>query len=614
MAKTEVKNIIVALRAKIGNFRKKMAAAKKSLGNFAKAAREKMKKVAAVTAAAGVAAAAGVGYMAKKCIDGMDATGKLADRLGMTTKSLTAMRHAADLNGVSAGALEKGLEGYVRRLGDAAKGTGPAAEAMKKFGLSVDELSRMPVADQMALIADKIKELPTPAAKAAAANALLGKSGLQMVTMLQQGGDAMRAAMREADDLGMTYDRATAAMAESVNDNLARVKGVFAGLGASLTTTLLPGLLNVSTKLAEWAKAALPKIKAAFEVAFAGISEIVSALGAVFSAVFSAVGGILEAFGLKTEGTGGLVQKIFEGIVKFVKWWAAGFIKLVTMVETAFVNWREVLTIVFKGVVLGLIKFYEDFKHFLTVAIPEYLKWFRRNWRNVFTDIWNFIKTIVTNMGKNLWGFFKAVGDWLKGKGFNFKFTGLTEGFKKTCEDLPKIAKRAKTKIEKSLEVDIANAKNKVTNYYNKKVAERLAKLNAADAEKPDAKKPPVKKPPVKKPAAPGLFDRVKKGIGNMTGRLADGIKKLATKAKGLGEKLKKQAAEAAKKSKLAKKGPTYSTSDFAVLKSRNISIAALARQVKKDRQNDIANNTKATADAVNKLARKAKGNALVFV
>ena len=100
---------------------------------------------------------------------------------------------------------------------------------------------------------------------------------------------------------------------------------------------------------------------------------------------------------------------------------------------------------------LKLIDFKEDFKYTFSTVIPQLLQWFGRNWKEVFIDLFNMTKTVFVNMAKNIGAFFKAIWGWMKGDGWEFSWTPLTEGFKSALKEMPDIAKRGLTDTEIAL-------------------------------------------------------------------------------------------------------------------------------------------------------------------
>lgn len=71
------------------------------------------------------------------------------------------------------------------------------------------------------------------------------------------------------------------------------------------------------------------------------------------------------------------------------------------------------------------------------------LSWFADNWQSVLTDIANMTLVAVKNMGKNFGELFKGIKDWATGKGFTANFSGLTQGFQTSIQQLPKFTDAA---------------------------------------------------------------------------------------------------------------------------------------------------------------------------
>lgn len=171
---------------------------------------------------------------------------------------------------------------------------------------------------------------------------------------------------------------------------------------------------------------------------------------------------------------------IFETVKPALETMAEIAIASFTVVQVAAQNFGDAFWTAMESAQLAVISSFETIKHWLTVAMPEYLAWFGRNWKAVFKDSWEFLKTVLSNMWENMKRFWDAVMGLFNGEGFQFEFKGLTEGFKKTMEDLPKIAERAKTETEKSLEASLVNRTGSLMDKFkrelevNKKVFKEL--------------------------------------------------------------------------------------------------------------------------------------------
>jgi len=103
-------------------------------------------------------------------------------------------------------------------------------------------------------------------------------------------------------------------------------------------------------------------------------------------------------------------------------------------------------------VALFVVRTGNQIQYTFTEVIPALLDWFANNWRDIFTTLWNFTSSVFVNMAKNIGNFFAAVWSMLKGDGFDFQWTALTDGFESTLKELPKIAERQVGPLEKSLQ------------------------------------------------------------------------------------------------------------------------------------------------------------------
>lgn len=114
-------------------------------------------------------------------------------------------------------------------------------------------------------------------------------------------------------------------------------------------------------------------------------------------------------------------------------------------------NFGTVMQLVWTNAALGMVQFWEDLKHRFTSEIPTAIDWFADHWKEIFTDLFQGTKAIFVNLGKNIYDFFAAVVSWMKGDGFNFEWTGLTEGFKSSISAMPEFTERTLSEVEKIL-------------------------------------------------------------------------------------------------------------------------------------------------------------------
>jgi len=255
-----------------------------------KAARD----VGMLLGAAGAAAATGLAAMTKKAIDGADALSKLSGRTGIAVEALSALQFAGKLNDVGADTMAKGLKTLAESAVDAANGVKAPAEAFKALGIEVtDATGKLRGTD--AILSDLAKKFQGYAdgpEKVALATQLLGRAGVEMIPLLNQGADGLANMADEAKRLGIIVDTETAKAAEVFNDTLTVIGTQAEATGLALARELLPALQAVADEFANAARGegpfagALDLLTTAARVA----TEVLVILGANVAFVFKGIG------------------------------------------------------------------------------------------------------------------------------------------------------------------------------------------------------------------------------------------------------------------------------------------------------------------------------------
>ncbi len=194
-------------------------------------------KLGAAFATLGVAAGVTVVRQQMKTID---ALGKTADKLGITTQALGAMRHAADLTGVKTATMDMALQRFTRRAAEAAIGTGEAKGALQELNISATDLVKLPLEQQMGVVADAMQNVRTQSDRVRLAMKLFDSEGVSLLQTLKGGSQALQDMAKEADALGILLSRADVAQVEAANDSLTRSMAIFDGLSKQFTVGIAP--------------------------------------------------------------------------------------------------------------------------------------------------------------------------------------------------------------------------------------------------------------------------------------------------------------------------------------------------------------------------------------
>jgi hypothetical protein len=100
-------------------------------------------------------------------------------------------------------------------------------------------------------VADAYARTADDAAKTANAQALLGKTGADLIPLLNGGAKSLREYGDEAARLGVVFDQDAARAAEAFNDNLTRLKITAQGAFAKIASDLAPQLEQLTSKIAD---------------------------------------------------------------------------------------------------------------------------------------------------------------------------------------------------------------------------------------------------------------------------------------------------------------------------------------------------------------------------
>lgn len=205
-------------------------------------------------AAVGLAgAAASMAVLVKQSINAADAASKTAQGIGLTVEALTGLQWAAGQSGVEAEALATNMGRLSKQIGEAATGAKQQSAAFRALGVDImDASGNLRSGDEVLRdIADRFKDMPDGVDKTAAAMKLFGRSGADMIPLLNAGSEGIDGLVKEAEALGLVISTKTAQQAERFNDNLSVLGAVSKGAANQIMAELLPTLSDMTTALVD---------------------------------------------------------------------------------------------------------------------------------------------------------------------------------------------------------------------------------------------------------------------------------------------------------------------------------------------------------------------------
>lgn len=186
--------------------------------------------------AAGLGAALSFGALVKamqSAIDKADELGKTAQKIGLPVEALSKLEYAARLADVELGSLSLGVGKLSQALAEAAGGNvTKATQALAAIGVAATDSSGAirPTEAVIYDVAEAFSQMEDGAGKTALAMAIFGRSGKDLIPLLNSGAAGLKASADEAARFGLVIDTKTAKAAEQFNDNLTRLKAAMEGL------------------------------------------------------------------------------------------------------------------------------------------------------------------------------------------------------------------------------------------------------------------------------------------------------------------------------------------------------------------------------------------------
>lgn len=254
-------------------------------------------RTAAIGAAAAITAVAAAGVAAFKVLnDQVEAIASfqnLAEKIGDTAENLASLKKASDVSGVSMDSIAAAsvkLSAALSKTDEDGKG---AAQAIKALGLDFDSFKKLAPVDQIDAVSKAMAGFEDGAGKTAVAVALWGKSGADMIPLLND--------LANGSERQVTLTEAQIKAADDFSKSIARLKSDAESYKNELVAGAIPAMQEVLQQfilIKEYAGGAsggvsvLSAVMNGLRAAFEAIVILGSDVAFVFKAVGTEIGGI----------------------------------------------------------------------------------------------------------------------------------------------------------------------------------------------------------------------------------------------------------------------------------------------------------------------------------
>jgi hypothetical protein len=290
------KTLVGALRVTLGLDSAEFAAGAARVQSLSARLSKQLMGIGAAVSAVGVGIAAGV----RQQLNAADDMVKTASKIGVPVEELSKLAYAAKLSGLSMDTLQTGLARLSKNLVE-------SEDKFAKLGIKVRDASGQlrPTSAIVADLADVMARMPDGAEKTALAMELFGRSGAEMIPLLNGGAESIKAMTDEAEAMGLVITEETGRAAEQFNDNLTRLSSTVTGLFRIIAAQLAPVLAQISDFLVGVASrfqnlspemqkfiGVMAGLVVVLGPVLVGLGLVVGALGAIGAPVLAAIAAV----------------------------------------------------------------------------------------------------------------------------------------------------------------------------------------------------------------------------------------------------------------------------------------------------------------------------------
>lgn len=326
MVSKTTKGMSASMRSFAKVSKKGLDATKRAAQIAGKALKAMLGPITLITSALSALSGAAFFSVIKSAAGFGDEVQKMSQRLGLSTELLSELRFQAELSGTDFASAASGYKLLAKNLFDARDGVGLAKDAFDQLGVQAsDSEGNLRDIDEVVLqIADSFSIMEDGTEKTALAMKIFGRSGADLIPLLNSGRDGLSAMADDAKRLGIVIGEEAAEKAANFNDQLSTLMAAFRGLkfsfGLAFFDDLASTMRDIAFFVADNRDEIVDLLKKVTEIASNLVESIFKAFGdkkvrgalydlwvgsmkAIFSAAGQAAGQVFNASLLDVVGT-----------------------------------------------------------------------------------------------------------------------------------------------------------------------------------------------------------------------------------------------------------------------------------------------------------------------
>lgn len=269
-------------------------------------------------AVAGVAAVAAITDklfdLTKAVADYGDNIDKMSQKLGLSTDAYQKWDYVLKLAGGDIDSMAGGFKKMTDTLADARNGSENAIAQFTALGISMEEIQNLNQEEMFERVVYALQGVEDETQKAAAANDIFGRSGQQMLPLLNQTEEATRSLMEQTEEFGLVMSEDSVKASAHFNDSITLIQESLAATGRSLGETLMP----IFQGFLDWVIEHMPQIQNIATTVFSAIGTAIELLTPVFELLGTVVGGLLDIFSTTFNGIASFLTPVISTIERAI--------------------------------------------------------------------------------------------------------------------------------------------------------------------------------------------------------------------------------------------------------------------------------------------------------
>jgi phage-related protein len=380
---------------------------------------------AGIVAGAGAATTALMG-LATNSAGALDRIDKLSQKIGISTDSFQKWEFILSQNGSSIDGLQMGMKSLLLRVDESIKGTGEGAESFRKLGISVKDVNGN-VKTQEELFEETVEALQgvsNQTEKARLANVLLGRSGSELMPLLNSQKGSFKELGKEAEKLGLIIGKDTIKSGVSFTDTMDKIKRSLGTIKNEVGASIMPTFEKFINVILD----NMPTIKTV-------VNTVITSVNKALQGFWDLLSPITNSVKSNWKSIANVFLDVSDTILEAIKW-------VIMAVNNFYKENKDSFDRLFSGItdiVKGFITLFKKGWDLFGEDIIKITKWFTGLIKETFETLVEGLSFIFSGIGKMMNGEFEeGYDDVLTGvevfrsklqKGFEWVFEKLFDIF-----------------------------------------------------------------------------------------------------------------------------------------------------------------------------------------